>query len=636
VVTREVKLKIPGTKIRIRGNLETSDGRVYFKGFPYNPKLNAEIKMMEGWKWDKDKKLWSIKDCERNDFRLAVMNKENPYALFDVELKPLDRERVRFPLYEHQWEMLAHILTRRTAIFACEMGTGKTLVFIAAVEYLGLTDDEVIYVGPKSGVKAVGRELEKWEANFRPTMVTYEGLKKLLRTWEPGKAAPKFVCYDESSKLKNPNSQRSKAAYALAAAIRKEHGLDGYVLEMSGTPAPKSPSDWWHQCEVAQPGFLREGNIAVFERRMALTEERESAYGGVYNHRLTWLDDEKKCGVCGDYKTSHPRQDHKYQPSKNEVANLYGRMKGLVLVKHKSECLDLPEKRYVEIKVKPTIEMIRACKLIQAKAPRAITALSLMREISDGFQYREVKGDMVVCPNCRGFGTDVVPVPGAPVDTLAPNTSLPEFTNVEMSCDNCGGTGEVRKYIRGTDEVGSPKDAALLELMEDHEEHGRLIVWAGFTASLDRLTRLAQQQGWHTLKVDGRGYKAENPHGDVQDAEQYLSAMDLSHKRYKELYERIPKLCFIGQPKAGGMALTLTASPSEVFYSNVFDGEARMQAEDRGHRLGMDVERGLTIYDFIMLPTDKLVLDNLKQKKKLQNLAMNKLHDAFVSGLRED
>jgi hypothetical protein len=114
--------------------------------------------------------------------------------------------------------------------------------------------------------------------------------------------------------------------------------------------------------------------------------------------------------------------------------------------------------------------------------------------------------------------------------------------------------------------------------------------------------------------------------------------MDLSNPRYKELRESIGRLCFVGHPQAGGMALTLTASPTELFYSNCFNGEARMQAEDRFHRPGMDLNRGATIIDLIHLPTDQLVLDNLKKKKKLQALSMGELHDAMenIEGRAKD
>ena len=92
---------------------------------------------------------------------------------------------------------------------------------------------------------------------------------------------------------------------------------------------------------------------------------------------------------------------------------------------------------------------------------------------------------------------------------------------------------------------------------------------------------------------------------------------------------KYPKICFVGHPQAGGMALTLHAAPTELFYSNCFNGEARMQAEDRAHRIGMDENRGLTIKDLIVMPTDELVLKNLKAKKKLQNISMGELKTAF-------
>jgi hypothetical protein len=54
-----------------------------------------------------------------------------------------------------------------------------------------------------------------------------------------------------------------------------------------------------------------------------------------------------------------------------------------------------------------------------------------------------------------------------------------------------------------------------------------------------------------------------------------------------------------------------------------------MQAEDRIHRIGMDKNRGALIIDLIHLPTDQLVLDNLKKKKALQSMTMGELEAAF-------
>lgn len=639
--TLTVECKIAVGKYRKLGKIRYANGKIEFH-FGYWPQLNAEIKAMQGHHYcgydPTPRKIWTVTDNARNRFQLAFMMGEKPYDHFDTPLPTMTSSR---PLYDHQLEMLGHILTRRHCIFACEMGTGKTLVFIEAAERSGYKNKDIWYVGPRAGVKAVSRELLKWKATVSPEMMTYDGMKKRVKNWVPGDISPKFICFDESSKLKGPLTQQSKSALHLADAMRSEHGLDSLILLMSGTPAPKTPVDWWQQCEVARPGFLKEGTVGKFTNRLRVIEYRENAItGGRYPHPVTWRDDPSKCQECG-YPEAHPNHAtinrgndgyHRWRKSKDEISFLYQRMQGLVLVKFKKDCLDLPEKQYEIIRVKPTAEIMRAVKLIQARATRAVTALTLTREISDGFQYIETPSGQEACPNCKGKKEVEIMVPTEDVDIMAPQRINPDqFERQVVMCDNCGGTGEVIIYKRGTEAIGSPKDQVFIDELDSHEDVGRYIVWGGFTGTLDRLVGIAHQQGWATLRVDGKGYVGESATHEKLDDDILLDAMDRSHPRYKELRETFPKICFVGHPQAGGMALTLTASPTELFYSNCYNGEARMQAEDRGHRPGMDVNRGLTIKDIIMLGTDKLVLDNLKKKKKMQNLTMGQLADAFTS-----
>lgn len=665
--TRKVKLRVGDYLYPV---VLTCTGTRIETQFSYNPKLQAEIKAMQGAKYhgfdeSNPRKIWSVANSFRNWFQFRYLMQDDPYKWFD---KPLIKHEYSRKLMKHQCLLADTGLTYHYQIWAAEMGTGKSLASIEVAERSGVKD--IWYIGPRSGVKAYGLELLKWEAKFKPRIMTYEQLVKVIAEWRPGDPAPQMAIFDECSKIKTPTAKRSQAAYHLTEAMRAEHGIEkSYCILMSGTPAPKSPVDWWHQTEVACPGFIKEGDIHKFKNRLCLVEQRESLAGGMYPHLITWLDDDKKCKVCGEYadhsvhmlhsgvskndailaniqhgftfggvnrqatpdEKKSSAEPHKWEPSKNEVAYLYERLKGLVVVLFKKDCIDLPEKRYVELRAKPTVEMIRAARMIASQSRRAVQSLTLLRELSDGFQYEEVETGEVACSACNGLGEREIPVPKEDVNLDAPTTKVDagNFVLKMMPCDKCDGSGRMPKMSREAKFVGTPKDEILTDLLEDHEEVGRCIIWGGFQATIDRVTDLCHKNGWSTLRIDGRGYHASDAMGNPLDANECLIAMDASHKRFKELREKHDKLCVVSNAKAGGMALTFTASPSEIFYSNGFDGEARFQAEDRFHRPGADANRGCTIYDIICLPSDLLVLNNLKKKRKLQDLSLGEVSDAL-------
>jgi len=626
--------------------------------FPFNRPLMAEIKSMQGAHWhgyddENPRKIWTISDSPRNDFQLQYLEGKNPYAHYE---QPLIEVTTNRPLREHQLEMKATILTYRQCLCAYEMGTGKTLAAFEAMEDAGIDNPtDLWYVGPRAGVIAVAREIVKWDLKIRPQMFTYEALKKRMRNWPEDNIIPKAVIFDESSKIKTPTSQRSQAAMKLANEIREAYGLKGYIIEMTGTPAPRTPEDWWNQCEIACPGFLKEGTLGKFKSRLCIIEQRSSITGGIYPHIVTWKDDIRKCNVCGMFADddNHNVQKmveqeiynkqitdkdlkqtvyHKFVESKDEISYLFERMRGLVSVKFKKDCLDLPEKQWEEVYCVPTPDIIHAAKLINARSTRAIEALTLLRELSDGFQYTSEPVGKEPCPACHGTGTMVVQVPKYPVNMLAPNTEISEsdFEEKEVECGYCGGEKTVTKFARGTEFINCPKDQLLIDDLDEHNDIGRFVVWGAFTATIDRLTSIVNRQGWYVLRIDGRGYHGTSPEGHETDSDELLDAMDKSHPRFEELRETYPRVCVVGHPGSGGMALTFTAAPTQAYFSNSFSGEDRMQSADRGHRMGMDLNRGYTLRDYIHLPSDKLVKDNLDNKIRLQNMSMGQVHDAFT------
>lgn len=670
----------------------TEEGPQLVIQFGFNDYLRKEIKSMDGAKWlgipddPNPRKAWGVRNTERNKFRLAYLMDMQPYAPYDAPIKIINprrkhRETGQPYLYNHQMEIASHIHTRHQCIVAGEMGVGKTLAAIEAMEASGIHD--WFWVGPRSAIDSVRYEFYNWQVcstcgkfgkhhrneNHKltdsrmilPKFMTYESLKGLVETWPAGSPAPRGVIMDECSRVKTPTSQRSQAAKALADSMRADHGMNAYIVLMSGSPAPKDPSDWWHLGEIACPGFIREGNLQKFKQRLCLIKQYEGAGGGTFPKLITWWDDSKKCGatdlkgnfICGKFQDDPDHSPismteswyHEFQPSRNEVAGVYERLRGLVVVKFKKDCLDLPEKVYRTEKCKPTPSVLRAASLIAQTASSTIKALTLLRELSDGFQYKEVEKGVEECPTCNGRlkinRTVDLDDPLNPLDAesltrgyrvlwddndiITGQLETPLNLGIkEIECTQCGGTGEVPKYEREAVVVPCPKDDKLKDLLEQYEDEGRVVMWAGFTESIDRCTRLCLEAGWPVVRLDGRGWYTNTDVGSKIGTDgigfQILQAFDDKVK--------YPKIAFIGQPGAGGMGLNLTASSVEIYYSNTFKYEDRAQSEDRIHRPGADHNRGCTIIDLIHLPQDLWVLENLKRKRDLQAMTLGMLAEA--------
>ena len=103
--------------------------------------------------------------------------------------------------------------------------------------------------------------------------------------------------------------------------------------------------------------------------------------------------------------------------------------------------------------------------------------------------------------------------------------------------------------------------------------------------------------------------------------------MDASHPEYRYYREKYPRVVVVAHPEAGGTGLTFTSAPACVYYSNTFKGEDRTQSEQRIHRAGMDTNRGCVIYDLVCLPSDLVVYESLKNKRKLEQMTLGVLRD---------
>jgi SNF2 family DNA or RNA helicase len=600
-------LQMKAGKYTVPVNMVSEKGRLYFQ-FPFNKNLMAEIKALKnpryhGYDEVNPRKIWSLQDCAHNRFQIAYLAGKNPYEKYDASL--IEAKPKRDILRSHQIDMFRHIITRMQCLVSGEMGVGKTLSAIEAMEYTGYK--LFVWVGTSSSIAAVKLEFKKWECKLEPLFLTYHTFRNMVKKCEM--FIPDGIIFDESQKLKTHNSQVTQCAIKLTEAmVGGSSNHEPLILEMSGAPAPNNPADWWSQCTVACPGYLREGDWHKFRNRLAIMEEQTSLSNQTFQKVVTWKDDTNKCELCGKFNTEHEpfTGTHDFRASKNEVQYLYERMKGLNIVFFKKDCLDLPELQYRTIELEASDLTKRAAELIIKTVPRTVTALMKLRELSDGFQYKEKEtGKSIGCPRCYNSG------------------KAKEYTEVEgeweeyiTTCNVCNGTGHVPELSRQAVEIPTPKEQLLVDLLEEHEDIGRFVIYAGFQASVDRCVRVAKENDWNVIRADGRGWEYSGGLGANKESmlETFQDTKTYQHKTV-----------FIGQAGAAGTGLTLTASPSIFFYSNSFNADDRIQAIARIHRIGMDINRGATIIDCLHLDIDRKIIEALDKKLDLLALTMGQL-----------
>ena len=398
--------------------------------FPYNKTLIQEVKeSFTAPRYtppDEGGPYWSVKNNERAKYNLAYLSGSRPVYGDYYKVNPK-----KFPeLFDHQVDIVSFILARKRCLIAAEMGLGKTLATLRAMELLF---EQGIFnwwlVAPLGAQKEWKRQAEKWDAPIQPVVVTtYESLQKKMDTFPD---PPQGVIFDESIKIKNHAAQRSQVAGELCRLIRQS---SGYIILLSGAPAPKIPTDWWHQIECIQPGHIREGNPHKFRERLAVIVKKQGDYGP-YKEVESWKDD--------------------------EIASLGKRLKPLVLVKKKKDCLDLPDKVFDRIVCQANEQLLAVARALVAQAESPLMALEKLRELSDGFQYE---------------------------------------------------TGDDGK--RSYNWVGSPKLDILTELLDFYQRSnggpGRLVIYACFQATIDHIfTYLSHNKDWEPFRIDGRGWSDE-------------------------------------------------------------------------------------------------------------------------------
>lgn len=350
------------------------------------------IKTIGSYRWNKHRKAWefpirSISAIVEN--LNIVLSPEIKRLYHQYKAKEEDRKKkIEYiqSLYTKDWSKEYPRLFRHQKIaleaakqfdgycLFLETGCGKTLVAIELIKYRRVP---TLVVAPLSILEAVWvEEIEKFAPELKVInlwnhpgdlkkkadvyVVNYEQFKKLPDV----EKYIKFLIVDESSKLKDPTTQISKAVLAYKDKIP-------YRLVMSGTPAPNSTLEFWTQVTFINPQLLGDN---------------------FYRFRNT-------------YFYSYGFGNYQWAISRENREKIMSKIKEQTIFFSKTDALDLPEqifeKRYIEMdKTQKKVyedmfnENIAYFKDKVSISPTELAKLMKLREITSGFMFDDKK-DMV-------------------------------------------------------------------------------------------------------------------------------------------------------------------------------------------------------------------------------------------------
>ena len=296
-----------------------------------------------------------------------------------------------------------------------------------------------------------------------------------------------LIAVDESTTIKTPTAKRTKAILALGKLAK-------YRRILTGSPVTKSPLDLYTQCGFLDGYLLGFDSYYAFRNRYATMLDRN--FGG------------RRVQIVGGYKRLDELSE-KLKPFSDRVL--------------KEDCLDLPEKTYIERQVELTDEQK--------------TLYSTMKSAA----LASLKGKMATAPHI-----------------LTQMMRLHQIT-----------CGHLKNDDDSITEIKNNRIKSLLELLDEIE--GKAIIWANYVYDINQIVNaVAKKYGDNSIVQYYGAVPAEQRQKNIEKFQDPNS----------------PVRFFVGNPQTGGYGITLTAANNVIYYSNGYDLEKRLQSEDRAHRIG--------------------------------------------------
>ena len=417
--------------------------------------------------------------------------------------------------YKHQRYALTQGGREKNFAYFMEMGTGKTKVAIDNACFLFQAHfiNFCVVLAPNSVYQSWQKEISvhcpetyniwTWKVDAEKKLPLNDSkLTFILMNVEAlsHKSGQKFLekilqliglrslmIVDESTTIKNRTARRTKNILKLSKYVK-------YKRILTGSPVTKSPLDLFTQCYFLDWKLLGYESFFTYRSRYAVMHAME---------------------VNGK-QVMFP----KYYTNLDE---LEGRLKTFSYRCRKKDCLDLPDKIYVQ---------------------RYIDLTEEQRSL-----YNELKRNALAVINDETVSYQ---------NKLTEVLRLHQITNGFIKTDD--------KNIKAF--KTNPKLKELMGILEETED--KCIIWANYVFNIKMIKKTIGAAYGPDSVVSIYGEDAISVRNDAVENFQH-------NDRCRFL---------VGNPTVGGYGLTLTAARYVIYFSNSYNLEVRQQSEDRAHRIG--------------------------------------------------
>jgi len=286
-------------------------------------------------------------------------------------------------LYEHQKSGVQWLANRNRAMLLDEQGLGKTITAITAAASLDCSGP-ILVLCPSVVLWNWQREWKTWDNRScvqiiatgkdqidttadvvitTHSLLLTPALRKqiVLTAWE-------LVILDEAHMFRTPTAKRTKAFYFAGHSVVASSNR---VWCLTGTPMPNNVSELWTHIRGLAPERLveKDGALDFFRFRRRFCVLKETRWG---------------VKIIGN----------------RNVSELKRRMEGLTLRRMKKDVLDLPDIRFKQIMLRPSVLPAKLLKLSDAvtTSMNATQGLAAIKNSEEFARWRRMSGIAKVEP----------------------------------------------------------------------------------------------------------------------------------------------------------------------------------------------------------------------------------------------